>query len=986
MRDQPADIAEPVLDPKNIVAATEALLASRPCRPTDHGAEAAALLRLADEMAQSPDNVLPLLSELILDVCRAESAGVSLLKGPEEGADFFWPAISGAWAPYVGGGMPREASPCGVVLRNDAVVMYHDVEKHFPAAAGATPLIREILLAPFHKDGKPVGTVWAILHSEDRGFDGEDRRQLISLARFASATYQHITVEASAREAQQRLNLTLSNAKIIALWDWDISADRVTADTSFAHFFGVDPASAATGLPIDAFLSGIHADDRERVGAEIGEAIEKRTAFISEYRACGIDGAVRTLLAHGQCEYGSDGAPLRLPGVIVDVSDQRRAETALSETRDRYQSLFNSIDAGFCVMKMIFDENDEPVDYRFVEVNPAFEAQTGLRNASGRSMRELSPGHEQYWFDIYGEIARTGQSVRFENHAEGMNNRWFEVYAYRIDDPADGHVAALFTDITHRRRMEMALRASEDQFRNLAQAMPNHVWTARTDGQLDWFNERVYEYSGAGAGELDGERWAGLVHPDDLSAVASLWAEAIGAGREYETEFRIRRADGSYRWHLVRAVPIYDANGELTRWIGTNTDIEDRKAAAEALIELNATLETRVEERTRELVAAEDALRQAQKMEAVGQLTGGIAHDFNNMLTGITGSLDLIERRIADGRSDGIAKYMAAAQMSAGRAAALTHRLLAFARRQSLDTKPQDIGALVAGMTDMLRRTLGETIQLESRIDDGLWSALTDANQLENALLNLAINARDAMPHGGRLTITTSNVLLDSGYSDANGEVAAGDYVLLSVRDTGSGMSPEIIAKVFEPFFTTKPIGQGTGLGLSMIYGFARQSGGHVRIDSEVGLGTTVQLYLRRAVENDATEDELICGETPRGEGETVLVVEDDATVRLLVTEVLDELGYVYFEAADAQEALVILESTQTIDLMISDVGLPNMNGRQLAEIARQRRPELKILFVTGYAEDATLRSGFLAPGMEMMTKPFIIDALAAKVRHLIEG
>jgi CheY-like chemotaxis protein len=334
---------------------------------------------------------------------------------------------------------------------------------------------------------------------------------------------------------------------------------------------------------------------------------------------------------------------------------------------------------------------------------------------------------------------------------------------------------------------------------------------------------------------------------------------------------------------------------------------------------------------------------------------------------------------------DRVQKYLDAANTSAQRAAALTSRLLAFGRRQSLDLKAIDLNTLVEGMEDLLHRTLGEQIALETYLADDLWAPFTDVSQLESALLNLCINARDAMPDGGKLTVETGNAILDERYTREYPELEPGDYVMLSVTDTGVGMSSSTIEKVFEPFFTTKPVGQGTGLGLSMIYGFARQSGGHVRIYSELDHGTTVKLFLPRSeetVQNNANQ----MAEAPRGAGETVMVVEDDASVRLIVTDVLGELGYSVIEAVDAATALPILQSGQRIDLLITDVGLPGMNGRQLAEVARESRPGVRILFVTGYAENAAIRSGFLDPGMEMLTKPFAIDALATKIRDVLGG
>jgi CheY-like chemotaxis protein len=372
-------------------------------------------------------------------------------------------------------------------------------------------------------------------------------------------------------------------------------------------------------------------------------------------------------------------------------------------------------------------------------------------------------------------------------------------------------------------------------------------------------------------------------------------------------------------------------------------------------------------------------------MEALGQLTGGIAHDFNNLLTGIIGSLDILRRRMAAHRLEDLDRFMDAATMSAHRAASLVHRLLAFARRQSLDTKPSDVNALVAGMEELLHRTLGETVALQTHLRPEVWQAMADGHQLENAILNLAINARDAMEGGGQLTIETANNSFDEQYAARHEDVDAGDYVVICVSDTGSGMSPEVMEKAFDPFFTTKPIGEGTGLGLSMIYGFAKQSGGHARIHSAPGAGTTVKLMLRRAEAAGPCKVEE-APELAMGRGETVLVVEDDPTVRLLMVDVLDELGYRHIEVPDGQAAVPILQSRQRIDLLLTDVGLPNLNGRQVAEIGRQSRPDLKVLFVTGYAEKAAVRQGFLEPGMEMLMKPFALEALAAKIRAMIES
>jgi PAS domain S-box-containing protein len=677
--------------------------------------------------------------------------------------------------------------------------------------------------------------------------------------------------------------------------------------------------------------------------------------------------------------------------------------------------------------------------------------------------------------------------------------RWISVKSV-IERDATGKAVRLVgahTDVTEQMVAERALRRSEEEFRALADALPHHVWTARPDGSLNWFNPRVYHYAGSAPGDLDGEKWGSIVHPDDAPAAVAAWVQAIGSGDAYETEFRLRRADGAFRWFLSRAVPTRDEQGRIIRWIGTNTDVHDQKLIAGELAELNATLAERVEEKTRErdriwnvsqdlllvadrdgvwrtinpawtrtlgwseaellnrtsrwlehpddggttraqvaklgrddttvrfesrfrhkegsyrwlswtgvsdedhiyavardvtaeraaserLKATEEALRQSQKMEAVGQLTGGIAHDFNNLLTGIVGSLDLMQTRLDQGRTDNVARYIAAAMTSANRAAALTHRLLAFARRQPLIPKSVDANQLVVSLEDLLRRTIGEAIDLEIVASADLWFPLCDPNQLESALLNLAINARDAMPNGGKLIIATENARLDGLNADAPA-LSPGDYIRISVTDTGTGMSAEVVARAFDPFFTTKPIGQGTGLGLSMIYGFARQSNGHVMIDSVPGRGTSVRLYLpRHHGDVSAERTPSAVAAEHAATGETVLVVEDEAVVRGVIVEMLHDRGYRTLEAVDGPSGLRILQRGERVDLVVTDVGLPGMNGRQLADQARESRPDLKILFMTGYAENAAIADGFLQPGMEMITKPFDLDNLSRRIRDII--
>ncbi|WP_052208040.1 PAS domain-containing sensor histidine kinase [Croceibacterium mercuriale] len=528
-----------------------------------------------------------------------------------------------------------------------------------------------------------------------------------------------------------------------------------------------------------------------------------------------------------------------------------------------------------------------------------------------------------------------------------------------------------------------ALAASEAELRLVADALPMLI--GFVDRALIYrFANRAYEtWLGLSPGQVIGQTVTEVLGEAATEArLAAMQLALSGEPVLFEVEWP--HPDGRARFAKIRYLPQIRDNGVVDGFHTFVEDVTEQKLAEQRL-------EQRVASRTAELERemaireqAEAALRQSQKMEAVGQLTGGIAHDFNNMLTGVIGGLDIVKRRIADGRYDDLDRFMNAALTSAQRAAALTARLLAFSRRQSLDPRPTDVNALARSLEDLLRRTIPETVSLRIVTTDDLPHALTDGNQLENAILNLAINARDAMPEGGQLTIETAIVELDDDYAAAKPDVKPGRYVMVAVSDTGVGMSEDLLAKVFEPFFTTKPIGQGTGLGLSMVYGFAQQSGGQIRVHSQPGEGTSVKLYLPATETTVAGSAQQSDVPVPEGTGQTVLLVEDDLSVRMLVRDVLEELSYTTIEAGDATEAVPILSSNTRIDLMISDVGLPGMNGRQLAEVARTHRGDLPILFVTGYAENAAIRAGFLGTNMAMITKPFSLDDLATKIGEMV--
>ncbi|MHC8314532.1 hybrid sensor histidine kinase/response regulator [Pseudomonas sp. LB3P31] len=607
--------------------------------------------------------------------------------------------------------------------------------------------------------------------------------------------------------------------------------------------------------------------------------------------------------------------------------------------------------------------------------------------------------HEFTGAVLQGQV-HTCSEQRFTLQRDGVDRDvWMDLTYSPIRDESAQVAGILVTATETNERTEQALRQSQTELQLIINAMPILISYVDREERFRLNNAAYLDWYGRTPEELYGRTIREVLGEDAYALRASHIAEAL-SGKTCCFGIDTRHRDGSYRHALMNYLPRHGADGAVNGFYIFVIDETERRKTELALLNLNETLEERVAARTQQLAEAnqrlqnemfereraEDALRHAQKMEAVGQLTGGIAHDFNNMLTGIIGSLDLMQRYIADGRAAEIGRFTEAAVSSAHRAAALTHRLLAFSRRQSLDRKPLNANDLVRSLEDLLSRTKGDHIALRLHLVDDVWPVNTDASQLENALLNLVINARDAMPDNGELLIETANVYLEDSAITSLEPVKAGDYLMIAVSDNGTGMTPSVLAKAFDPFFTTKPIGQGTGLGLSMIYGFAQQSGGHVHIDSVPGEGTSVRLYLPR-LQEPAPQDTLpaFSGETPPANaGETVVLVEDDPAVRMLVLNLLKELGYRAHEAQDAMAALPLLESDARIDLLVTDVGLPGMNGRQLAEIARQRRPGLKVLFMTGYAEKAAERQGFLEQGMDMVAKPFSIDLLANKIRTML--
>jgi len=855
-------------------------------------------------------------------------------------------------------------------------------------------------------------------------------------------------------EAEQRVSLA-NEIAAIGVWEYDFEHNRLHWDAQLKMLANLGPNEPA--LSVDQFLARVHPDDRHTLIAAFRNALDgvgggelsldyrvydersEQFRWLANRGRRLIDGDGRvSLLGTARditAERNAALKLLRMNALLEEQIQERRIteqrQSVLMELGDLLRGQPDSVTIVTAAVRAL-GTTLQVTRAAFLSIDPGGQYATVERYWSDGALGDYS---ERMCFADYGDFiydlqhdelvvvedvlhdprtAAQAASLRLRRiqslvcvplQEQGVLSaalillqdrprQWAEEDISFIREVADRAWTA-----DERMRAESALRASEEQFRTLADNMSQFAWMADPAGRIYWYNKRWYDYTGTTLEAMRALGWRSVHHPDHHERVSASMKRAVAIGSIWEETFPLRGKSGQYRWFLARAVPIRDDFGQVTRWFGTNTDITAQVTAEEALRELNDNLERRVAERTRELAEinhllhlemgererAEDTLRHAQKMEAIGQLTGGLAHDFNNMLTGVLGALDLIQRRVANGQVNDLGRYVDAAASSATRAAALTHRLLAFARRQSLDPQPVNVNLLVESMEDMLRRTMAEHIEFDTRLQESPWLAYTDAHQLENALLNLVINARDAMSEGGKLIIQTGSVQVNTSQPDGP---EPGEYVTLSVADNGSGMPPEVVAKAFDPFFTTKPIGQGTGLGLSMVYGFVKQTGGHVRIDSTPGQGTLITLFLPRNraqaahIEEPSSKPVAVSGAEA---DETVLVVEDEAAVRMLVVEVLQELGYQVIEAVDGNSALPHLTSARRIDLLVSDIGLPGINGRQLAEIARQHRPDLHVLFITGYAPNAQVRGEFLGPGMDMLAKPFSIDMLGAKVRQLIE-
>lgn len=783
----------------------------------------------------------------------------------------------------------------------------------------------------------------------------------------------------------------------VGVFTLDVASGWMEPTAEACRIFGLEPSD---GLPASAFEDIIVPEDREiasnaqrRGAGDVARDVEYRVRRPS-------DGAIRIVARRAELEYDAAGKPMRMVGVVQDVTDQRALQTAALESeaqaRRDAERVQLALAAGAIIGTWVWDiEADQfTIDEQFAEsfgIDPSLGREgIPLEQIIATVHPDDKPGLTQAIEDV---VARGG-AYAHQYRVRRADGRYYWIEANgRVEQTIEGRTRfpGVLLDIEHRRTLEQDRDAAHRLLATVLEAVPGVVYAKDREGRMLMGNGGTSELLG-----LPPETFLGRTDLENLEDKAQARAvmandrRIMDSGEPEQLVEHVALPDGTHAVWLSQKAPLRDEAGQVVGLVGASVNITDRVRAESELRELNQTLEQRIADAVAEREQAEEALRQGQKMEAIGQLTGGIAHDFNNLLSIIMGSVELAIRAVgkAEAPDPRVQKMLGNAMTGANRAAALTQRLLAFSRRQPLAPRPTSLVTLVQGMGDLLERSLGETIRVETALPPDLWTVEVDANQLESALLNLAVNARDAMPAGGVLHIEARNLVMgDEASAPAQG-MAPGPWVRIDVRDTGAGMSPEVASRVFEPFFTTKEQGKGTGLGLSMVYGFVTQSGGHVALRSAAGEGTLVSLYLPRLhseTEPDTPPTSQGAPGNPASRGATILVVEDNEGVRHFTVECLMELGYTVLEAEDATSALAIItRPEQPIDLLLTDVIMPGRSGRELADEALRIRPALKVLFMSGYPRDAIVHDGRLDEGVELLAKPFTFEALSARLAAML--
>ncbi len=775
---------------------------------------------------------------------------------------------------------------------------------------------------------------------------------LTSIGGMSAIAVRHILILTNAhdnavtqrKEMQSTQSLFRIAGRVARLGGWSVDVPEMIVQWS-DEVCDIHEVPHGYVPPLENAMDFYAPEWRERLARAFTACVEKGTPYDEEMELITATGKRLWVRTIGEAVRDENGKIIRVHGGFQDLTSIKQAEAESANLSDRLANVLQKMTDAIYIL------DDE---WRFNFLNDEAERFLGRSREDllGRSVWDMYPEARAGLSGIYETAVRDNRSDRLEYYNPVMKE-WFSLNLY----PTPNGLAVYFRVITERKEAEAKIRESEERFRIVSQATADVVWDWNLVDNTIWWNEGMRTLFGYGPEKLPPgpESWTDHLHPEDKTRVVNGIHTIIdGNARDWSDEYRFERYDGTYADVIDRGFVMRDETGKAFRMIGSIVDVtEKRKLEAQ--------------------------LRQSQRLDAIGQLTGGVAHDFNNLLTVILGNAETLADKL-----HGNEKLHALAdmtRMAAERGAALTNRLLAFARRQALDPKATNVNKLLSEMDPLLRRTLGEHIEIETVRGGGLWNALIDAPQLVSALLNLCINARDAMVKGGRLTIETGNVHLDGDYASQHSEVGSGQYVMIAVSDTGTGMTSDILARAFDPFFTTKDVGKGSGLGLSMVYGFAKQSRGHVKIYSEFGHGTTVKLYLPRAPGDHEESFPTSSSELPRGQ-ERIFLVEDDELVRMHVTRQLESLGYHVTSAHNGAEALEALKRNGDYDLLFTDVVMPGgVNGRQLAVAVAELYPNLPVLFTSGYTENAIVHHGRLDPGVHLLNKPYRLQDLAAKIR-----
>ena len=1004
------------LEPLESILCTEELN-RRPARPPDFERESRALGSLAHALADSPRTILQTLADTILEVFQADSVGISLVS--EDGTGFRWPAIAGAWKPHIGGGTPRDFGPCGDVLDHDCPLLFCHPERRYPYFQAVNPPVEECLLIPFYVEGQAVGTIWAIAHNDRRKFDSEDLRMLVSLGAFASAAYQSVeqshAINEQARGRQEvahglrEMNeaLLISSVKQHELTEKAEKAEEaahksekrfralVTASSDVVYRMSPDWSEmrqldgrnfiADTEQPSDTWLQEyIPPDDQPHVLAIINEAVRTKTIFELEHRVRRLDGTLGWTFSRAVPLLDARGEIVEWFGTASDVTERKRAEDALRDSEERYRNLFTSMDEGYCIMEVIFDGNETPVDYRFLEVNPSFEKHSGLHNATGKRIRELHPDLEEHWFETYGKVALTGEPVRFVNEAKALEGRWFDVYAFRVGGRDSRKVAVLFNDITQRRASEETLRQIERSLRFIMDSMPQKIFTARPNGDIDYFNPQWTEFTGMSFEQMQDSGWTRFVHPDDLAEKTQHWRHAFETGEPFQSEHRFRRADGEYRWHFSRAVPMRDEAGRITMWVGSNTDVHDIKLVEAVLQEQAAELS--------------DLHRRKDEFLAM------LSHELRSPLAPISNAVQLLGlQRGSESPIQQQARSIIERQL--GQLQHLVDDLLEVSRITSgkvqLRLERVAVKDIVTSAVETVRPLI-EQRQHELTVSlpqEPIWLH-ADAARLQQVLVNLLTNAAKYTEEGGHVWLTVEEVsgtTLAAGSSPGHSTLGhptitaasalplTGSNVVIRVRDSGSGIAAELLPHIFDIFTQAERSLDrsqgGLGIGLALVKRLTELHGGNVEASSVIGQGSEFVVRLP-SLPPDTLPPLVADIRLPNLRTLRVLVVDDNVDSAETLGMLLRASGHDVRTAHDGPTALnAALEYVP--DAVFLDIGLPLMNGYEVAKRIRQQ-PDLEnvvLIALTGYGQDTDRLASLLAGFEHHLVKPARLEQML----HILE-